>query len=153
MAKSREMREMVKIIDNSIPREVYEKNKAEHKDYLVCLKAKEGSGEWDIWDIIHGRLATYEFIKENIDMIDFESSFVLVDTLTLKDRKSIYAFMQYAREIFGDSFDLESYIRGDWDENDYRDHNDISRQVLVDNEDRVDMESLMGGNVDMASLE
>ena len=137
------MKEMVKVVDNA-------KKHPEERQYLICIRAKIGSGAQDTWDIIIGRTDAYEYIKTNINDIDLDHSFVLVETVSLAERKSIYAFMKYAGDFYSDNFDIEDYIKGDWDEMDYKRNNDIT--LMVDNEDRVNIESFMNGNVNTIDL-
>lgn len=134
-----EMKEMVKIVDNT-------KKHPEDRQYLICIA---GSTQ-DSWVIVKGRTEAYNYIKENIDDINMEYSFILVETLTLAERKSIYAFMKYAGEFYSDGFDIEDYIKGDWDETDYKRNNDIS--LMIDKSERVDMQSFMDGNIDTVEL-
>lgn len=138
-----EMKEMVKIVDNT-------KKHHEDRQYLICIRTKQGSGVQDSWDIVTGRTEAYEYIKNNIDDIDLSKSFILVETLTLNERKSIYAFMKYTGEFYSDGFDIEDYIKGDWDEEDYKRDNDIT--LMIDNKDRIGMESFMNGNIDTVEL-
>ena len=137
------LKEMVKVVDNT-------KKHPEERQYLICIRAKEGTYSQDCWDIVIGRTAAYEYIKENIDDINMEHSFVLVESVTLSERKSIYAFMKYAGEFYSDGFDIEDYIKGDWDESDYMRNNDIT--PMVDNKDRIDMASFLNGEVDTKDL-
>jgi hypothetical protein len=137
------LKEMVKVVDNT-------KKHPEDRQYLICIRAKEGTHYQDCWDIVTGRTAAYEYIKENIEDIDLEHSFVLVESVNLSERKSIYAFMKYAGEFYSDGFDIEDYIKGDWDEADYMRNNDMS--LMVDNKDRINMESFMNGDIDTKEL-
>ena len=134
---------MVKVVDNT-------KKHPEERFYLICVRGKRGSEISDAWDIVKGRTEAYEYIKEIIDDIEIERSFILVESVTLGERKSIYAFMKYAGEFYSDGFDIEDYIKGDWDEMDYKRDNDIS--LMIDNKDRVNMESFMNGDVDTVEL-
>ena len=137
------LKEMVKVVDNT-------KKHPESRQYLICIRAKENSGAQDSWDFVTGRTEAYEYIKENIDDIDLEHSFVLVESVTLAERKSIYAFMKYAGEFYSDGFDIEDYVKGDWDEADYMRNNDIS--LMVNNQDRIDMQSFMDGEINTKDL-
>lgn len=137
------MKEMVKVVDNT-------KKHPEDRQYLICIRTKDGSGAQDSWEIVTGRTEAYEYIKENIDIINLEYSFILVETLTLAERKSIYAFMKYAGDFYSDGFDIEDYIKGDWDETDYKRNNDIS--LMIDNTERIDIQSFMNGDVDTIDL-
>lgn len=138
-----ELKEMVKIVDNT-------QKHPEDRQYLICIKAKAGSGEDDSWEVLIGRTAAYEYIKENIEYIDMEYSFILVEHLPLNERASIYAFMKHVGEFYSDSFDIEDYVKGDWDERDYKRNNDIS--LMIDNNERVNMESFMNGDVNTVEL-
>ena len=138
-----EIKEMVKVVDNT-------KKHPEDRQYLICIRAKADSGTQDSWEIVIGRTEAYEYIKTNIDDIDMEHSFILVESLTLAERKSIYAFMKYAGEFYSDNFDIEDYIKGDWDESDYKYNNDIP--MMVDVAERIDMESFMNGDVNTVDL-
>lgn len=138
-----EMKEMVKIVDNT-------KKHPEDRQYLICIIAKSGSGEQDSWDIVTGRTAAYDYIKENIDHIDIEHSFILVESCTLAQRKSIYAFMKHVGDFYSDGFDIEDYIKGDWDEMDYKRTNDISLEI--DNAERIDIQSFMNGDINTVEL-
>lgn len=133
-----ELKEMVKIVDNT-------KKHPESRQYLICL-----TGTSESWIIVTGRTEAYNYIKENIDDINMEHSFILVESCTLAERKSIYAFMKYAGEFYSDGFDIEDYIKGDWDEIDYKRNNDIS--LMIDKNDRVDMKSFMDGDIDTIDL-
>lgn len=136
-------KEMVKIVDNTVKH-------PESKQYLICIATKGGSGVQDSWTILVGRTAAYEYIKENIDDIDFDLSFILVENCSLSERKSIYAFMKYVGDFFEDNFDIEDYIKGDWDENDFIRNNDIS--LNVDNNERIDMQSFLDGDINTKDL-
>ena len=137
------MKEMCTIVDNT-------KKHPEERQYLVCIRTKFDSGSQDSWEIIIGRTNTYEYIKENIDVIDLDHSFVLVEVLTLADRKSIYVFMKHVGKFYEDTFDIEDYVKGDWDEEDYKRMNDMS--LMINNDERVTMESFMNGDVNTIEL-
>ena len=83
-----EMRQMIINTDKSKP---YDDGRL--KRYLICIKSKYSE---DSWDFIEGREDAYEYIKDRIDDIDFETSFIVVSSQKIDDRKSIYAFMNYA---------------------------------------------------------
>lgn len=140
------MKEMVKIVDNSKPLK-----SPEERQYLICIAAKDGGN--DIWDIITGRTNAYEFIKDNIEFINLEESFILVESNTLSQRKSIYAFLKYVEKFYEDNFDVDDYIKGDWSEDDFRKYNDIDQGLSIDTNDRLDMSSIMNGDVETTSLE
>jgi len=135
-------KEMVRIIDNT------QKN-PELKQYLICLALNDAA---DLWDIVTGRTAAYELIKDCLifESVNFERSFILVESCKLNERKSIYAFMKYVGDFYDDGFDIDEYIKGDWDEEEFKRINDISLEV--DNSAKVGMESFMDGNISMNEL-
>lgn len=135
-----EMKEMVKIVDNT-------KKHPEERQYLICISGYTQ----DSWNIVIGRTEAYNYIKENIDEINLEHSFILVESCTLDKRKSIYAFMKYAGEFYNDGFDIEDYIKGDWDERDYQRNNDIN--LMINETDRISMQSFMDGDIDTVDLD
>ena len=119
----------------------------EIKHYLICIAASIDSGESDSWVIVQGRTSAFNYIKDNIDIINFEESFILVDGLPLSERRSIYAFMQYAQQFYPeDSFDIVDYVKGDWDEEDYRQRNEIY-DIFKHVENKLSMEDIMNGNI------
>lgn len=84
------------------------------KLYLICLRGQNGNE--DSWEIVEGRESTYEYIKTKLrsEDINMDDSFVLVETLTLNKRKSLYAFMKHMENYFEDpEFDIEDYVTGD----------------------------------------
>lgn len=135
-----ELKEMVKIVKSP-----------EERQYLICIAGKDGAE--DEWEIVIGRTNAYEKIKNSIEYIDLEHSFILVETCTLDRRKSIYAFMKYAGEFYADGFDIEDYVKGDWDETDYRSMNDMNETLEINNSERISMQSIMDGEVGTTSLE
>lgn len=126
----------------------------EEKQYLICIKASAQSGMDDEWDIVTGRTEAYEYIKDRIDYIDFERSFILVESCILSDRKSIYAFMKFAKQYFpNDSFDIDEAIKGDWDEDEYQKNNDIDTSLYGNPKDKLSMEELMGSGIKAVPLD
>lgn len=134
----RKLVEMCKIVED--------KKSYEERQYLICYKAKKDADITDGWDIVIGRTNAYEYIKDIIDDIDLEYSFILVETLSLKDRKSIYAFMKHVSSLIYDQFDIDDYIKGDWDENDFKEINDIDFDENITN-NRTDMKSIIDGDI------
>ena len=148
-----ELKEMYTIVDHDKDLKYEEStrlNDPEQRLYLVCIC---GNSDADEWCICKGRPETYEYIKERLDIINFEESFVLVETLKLKDRISIYTFMKKVQSNYQDNFDIDEFIKGDWDESDYRSNNGIDDRLLVDNNSKFSMEQLMDGNIETTSLE
>lgn len=142
-----EMKEMVKVVDNTKP---YQKP-AELKEYLLCLVDKN-SGEKS-WNIVVGRTEAYESIKNDIEWINLEESFILVESLVLEKRKSIYAFMKYVEQFYEDNFDIEDYVKGDWSEDDFEKNNSqIDDKFNIDNSKKVDQVSILNGEIGYSDL-
>ena len=75
--------------------------------YLICLRGTEE----DTWNIVEGREAAYEYIKDNIDGVIIEESFILAENQPLRKRKDIYTYMKYVEKFFPDDrFDIDDYI-------------------------------------------
>lgn len=115
----------------------------ESKQYLICI-ASNSPEVSDYWEICTGRTEARDFIKDNIDVIDFEKSFVLVETVSLNERKSIHAFMKHIEPFYNDGFDIEEYIRGDFSEKEYQTNNGIDPMFSSDIKP-LTAEELLGG--------
>ena len=126
----------------------------ESRQYLICIKATPQSSMPDEWEIVTGRSEAREMIIDAIDYIDFEHSFVLVESCVLADRKSIYTFMKHIEQFFNDGFDIDSYIKGDWSEDDYIKRNEIDTSIYnpANTSRSVSMEEIMNGSIDIQSL-
>lgn len=127
----------------------------EEKQYLICLRSNQMEDD-DRWEIVNGRTEAYEYIKENIYMIDFSSSFILVENCKLSERKSIYAFMKHVEQFFPeDPFDIEDYIKGDWSEDEFIKYNDIDKSLYPDNykDNQLSIEEFMNGNYNTLPLD
>ena len=93
---------MVRVVDNSKPM----KN-PEYKEYMLCIADWDGETSWCL---LNGRREVYDKIKDEIDDIDPESSYVLVENVPLSGRKNVYTFMLYAQDIYkDDDFDIRDY--------------------------------------------
>lgn len=134
------------------------KKDPEEREYLVCLAFKYSD---NIWEILEGRTATYNFIKNCLEteIISFEESFVLVETSKLQDRKSIYEFMKYIEQFYEDSFDIEDYYNGsediDINAEMKEDLNETDNTITSEFEpdDRLSMESFMNHEIDERSID
>ena len=136
------MVEMVKIVDNK------EKH-YEAKEYLVCIIDKEfGTKEWEIFE---GRTAAYEYLKNEIENIDLEESFVLVEGLDLSKRKSVYKFMRYVGDLKEDNFDIDDYISSDKEDDEYYSNNNYLDEF--NNVNRLDMENFINGEIQTNNLQ
>lgn len=144
-----EKKEMVKIIDKNDPEHA---KSAEDREYLICLYMNRRKNER--WDIVTGRTEAYELIKDEVQNndVDFNNSFVLVESLKLNQRKSIYAFMKYCESFFDDGFNIDDYIYDDLDI-DISNLNGIDDNINISNNDRLNMSSLMDGDFKTTSLE
>ena len=85
------MKEMVRMVNKQ--------KDPEEKIYLVCLAFTSITDENTMWNIVVGRKAARDLIKDNIDFIDFDESFILVEGCTLEQRKSIYAFIKHIEQF------------------------------------------------------
>ena len=146
--ENKELIQVARVVEKN-PKQTILKNNPENKVYLLCIAGKDGAD--DSWELITGRAELYETIKNSIDFIDLDRSFVLVESAKLENRKSIVAFMKYAEQFFNDSFDIEDYIKGDWDEQEYLKNNDIDTSFIPNN-DRLNMEDMLNGNINTKSL-
>lgn len=143
-----DMIEIVKVVDKN-PKQTLLKKSPEDRVYLICLAGSEYA-----WDIVTGRTEAYTTIKDYIinTLVDFEKSFILVETAKLNDRKSFVAFMKYAEQFYDDSFDIEDYIKGDWSEEEYKKQNEVDNQLVMFDNDKLDMQSFMNGDIHSSSL-
>ena len=135
-------------VTNNPPQRLLKKN-PENKIYLICIAGKDG--ENDSWELVQGRTEAYETIKNDIDFIDLEHSFILVESAKLENRLSIVAFMRHVEGYYQDSFDIDDYIKGDWDESDYKENNFIENQLTnaINNADRLSMADMINNLVDI----
>lgn len=138
------LKEMVTIVKD-------QKKTPEEKQYLICIRGKDGGT--DEWNILEGRTDAYEYIKNNIEYIDLDTSFILVENLPLAKRKSIFAFMKYVQDNYEDGFDIEDYVNGDWDENDFRRMNGISSEFMEALQaEKLSMIDLIDGNLQISRM-
>lgn len=149
MAELKQMYDIVNPNQDIMHDEEIRLSDPEKRLYLVCIAFTD---DVDEWYILMGRTETYEYIKERIDNIDFETSFVLVETLKLKDRISIYQFMAKVQNNYDDGFDINEHIKGDWNEADFRSSQGIDESLNISNDNRLSMESIMNGEVETTSL-
>ena len=137
-----------KLMAYRVSEEEKNSNKAkdpENKLYLVCITRLDNSQEWDL---IIGRSRVYEYIKDAIDDINFDKSFVLSDGMTLDKRKSIPNYMTVVSKYMGEEFDIEEYIDGDWDEEDFWTEDNLPSVLRISNADRLSMIDLMNTSDD-----
>lgn len=96
------------------------------KMYLILIEAwdiSEGGDKVRDWEIVEGRQAAYDYIKNMIQSeylsVDVMESKIIVSSEKVKvtDGVSIYKFMKSMKEndkvIDYTSFDIEDYVNGD----------------------------------------
>lgn len=96
------------------------------KTYLILIDAwdiSEGGDRIRDWEIVEGRQAAYDYIKNMIESeylsVDVMESKIIVssDKVKVTDGVSIYKFMKSMKEndkvIDYTSFDIEDYVDGD----------------------------------------
>lgn len=83
------------------------------KQYVILIKGYNTDNAFT-WEAITGRLETYNFIVDNIDMMDLDpkGSLVLTDSVSLKDALTVEQFMKHVQSIenIEDGFNIEDYI-------------------------------------------
>lgn len=128
------------------------KKSFEEKEYLICIECMSGDLHWEI---AKGRTEAYEYIKDimNLYGIDFDTSFILVEGKSITERVSIYAFLKHVQDYFEDGFDVDDYIIGDFDEEEFRKNNNISEAMSISNDERLDMKDIMDNNIDYSEAE
>jgi len=107
---------MAEIINNNEPRN------PNTIRYLVCIKY---TNDLTVWAIVTGREDAFEFIKYSYDYdatIDLDESFILSDTSTLSQMKSLVQFVKYCRdelrEPWAQGFEMSE--EDNFDEDDFR---------------------------------
>ena len=83
------------------------------KQYVILIKGYDTNAEFT-WEAITGRLETYNFIVDNIEMLDLDpkGSLVLTENVSLKDALTVEQFIKHIQSIesIDDGFDIENYI-------------------------------------------
>ena len=122
----------------------------EEKEYLICIDYNSGES---YWEIAKGRTAAYDCIVDRVEYIDFDTSFILVEGKSFTERVSLYAFLKHVQDYFEDWFDIDDFIKGDFDEEEFRNNNNISEAMSINNSDRLNMRDIMDNNIDYAEAE
>lgn len=82
-------------------REINKKD-PEQWEYLICYTSNDSERTdkelEEGFNIVKGRTEAYKFIRDIIDLIDVDESFILSDQVKLDSRKSIATFMRYIVE-------------------------------------------------------
>lgn len=120
----------------------------EDKEYLICTTTNIRTE----WSLVRGRKAAYDYIKDFLDDADmdcfvrikYKESFVLVEGVTLENRKSLIEFVKYAQKIYQDDmFDLDYFINNNSSINDSED--DSSLDVIpISDVEPLDNSTLLG---------
>ena len=80
--------------------------------YLLLIKVP--NSDETFWEIITGREEAYNYIKNNIDTIDVEESFIVSNKMEIDLDKmhTIYGFVNFVKEKndIVDEFDIEDYL-------------------------------------------
>lgn len=85
----------------------------EDKVYIVLYYADIDDEEVKSFEVLKGRTATYNFIKNIIEYTDIHESKVVIDDVPYDESLSIYEFMIVMKNYFHDAFDIEDYNVGD----------------------------------------
>lgn len=87
----------------------------EKRQYVLLMKCTDNNTDFYQWESMEGRITTYNYIVDNIDVlnIDPEQSFVLTENVALKDALNIAEFIRYLKNselVEEDGFNIEEYI-------------------------------------------
>ena len=86
----------------------------ENIKYLLLIKTPNSDETY--WEVIKGREEVYNYIKNNIDIIDPDESFIAANKveLDLDDMHTIYDFIKWVKEKndIVDEFDIDDYKLG-----------------------------------------
>lgn len=84
------------------------------KTYVVLyIGTDENGDDLKSFEVIEGRLETFEFIKGMVEYLDIHESKVLTGTVGYDKAISVYDFMKYVSSIIEEnSFDIEDYNVG-----------------------------------------
>lgn len=85
----------------------------ENMKYLLLIKTP--NSDETFWEIIEGREEAYEYIKNNIDIIDPDNSYIIANKLkdiNLDNLHTIYNFVKFVKEQNNivDEFDIDDYL-------------------------------------------
>ena len=87
----------------------------EKRQYVLLMKCIDNNVEFYQWESMEGRTETYNYIVDNIDILNIypEESFVLTENVALKDALTIAEFIRYLKNselVEEDGFNIEEYI-------------------------------------------
>ena len=85
----------------------------ENIKYLLLIKIPNSDETY--WEIIEGREEAYNYIKDNITIIDVEESFIIANKMkevNLDEMHTIYGFIQFVKRENNivDEFDIDDYL-------------------------------------------
>ena len=120
---------MAEIISNNEPRN------PNTIRYLICFKYPSGGAAWTM---VVGRQDAFECIKDDYmyteGEIDMDESFIMSDTATLSQAKSIIQFVQYCRdelkEPWAQGFEME--CESNFDEDEFRSKRPVDPHMFDD---------------------
>lgn len=86
----------------------------ENIKYLLLIKSPDSDETY--WEIITGREEAYNYIKNNIEIIDVTESFIIANKMKnfdLDDLRTIHDFILFVKESNNivDDFDIDSYVQ------------------------------------------
>ena len=86
-----------------------------HRQYILLMKRYESNEEIFQWESMTGRIETYNYIVDNIEImgIDPKASFVLTENVPYKDALTIADFVRYLKNselVENDGFEIDDYI-------------------------------------------
>lgn len=81
--------------------------------YLILIKVPDSDETF--WDIVTGREEAYNYIKNNIDVIDVYESFIIANKMkeiNLDNMNTVYDFVKFVKEKndIVDEFDIDDYV-------------------------------------------
>lgn len=84
------------------------------EDIKYLLLIKTPNSDEAFWEIIQGREEAYNYIKNNIDIIDVENSFIIANKMKevdLDNLHTIYGFVKFVKQENNivDEFDIDDY--------------------------------------------
>lgn len=81
------------------------------KKYILLIKLP--NSDETFWEVIKGRFEAYEYIRNNIDIIDVDESFIIANgkEIDLDNMNCIYDFVKFVKEANNivDEFDIDDY--------------------------------------------
>lgn len=90
--------------------------------YLLLIKVPNSDERF--WEIIEGRQEAYDYIKNNIDVIDVDESFIIANKMKevdLDKLHTIYGFVKFVKQENNivDEFDIDDYDTSKVDNSSY----------------------------------